>query len=65
MAFTPNEEKAIRNHVPTVEKNCRTFMDVFDTETKTETEKVEFLIDLVVTMRKSLKDVKDILNTKL
>lgn len=65
MPFSAEEIRIIKNHIPTCKKNCEVFLSVFDGETQTPLEKFEYLIDLVITMRKSLKDVKDILEAQL
>lgn len=65
MPFTPYEEEEVNNHIPTVEKNCGVFIDVFDTFVGSEEEKIKYLIELINTMKKDLQDTKDIIESHL
>lgn len=65
MPFTPYEEEEIGNHIPTTEKNCRVFMDVFDTFVGSEEDKLKYLLELLKTMKKDINDAKKLIESHL
>lgn len=65
LAFTEEQIRSIKNHIPTIEKNCRVFISVFDGKVVDETEKIEYLINLVDTMEVDLQEVKEILEAQI
>lgn len=63
--FTPEQIKIIKNHMPTVERSARTFINVFDTKVDDEKEKLEFLVSMIDKMEKDLAEVKNIINSEI
>ena len=65
MKFTPEQIKTIKNHMPSVEKQVRAFLTVFDIPVADEVEKLEYLITLIDTMEAGLAEVKNIINGEI
>jgi len=65
LPFTPEQIKLIKNHIPTVQRKTRVFLDVLDTQVSDEEKKLKYLIELIDSMDDDLKSVKDLLKDEL
>lgn len=65
MRFTPEEEKLIKNHIPTVERTAKVFINCIDIKVDDEEKQTEYLLELIDMMEKDLGEVKTLLKNKL
>lgn len=65
MALSKQDIAKLKNHIPTVKRNCFVFIDVLDTKPSEEEDKIEYLIDLINVMESNLAESKAILETQL
>ena len=60
--FNPDEEKVVKNHMPTVVNLANLFLQAFDHPIKDEEALVEYLLEVINTMEKDIAEVKTMLD---
>jgi len=63
--FTPEDDKTINNHIPTLKRLAQLFLNVYDSHMDDDETKIRFLIHILDKGEVQIREIKTLLESKL